>query len=42
MKVLHLADLHIGKIVLEQSMLEDQKYMINQIIEKIKEENILN
>ena len=40
MKVLHLADLHIGKIVLEQSMLEDQKYMINQIIEKIKEENV--
>ena len=40
MKILHLADLHIGKIVLEQSMLEDQKYMLNQIIEKIKEEKI--
>ena len=40
MKILHLADLHIGKVVLEQSMLEDQKYMLNQIIEKIKEENI--
>ena len=40
MKILHLADLHIGKIVLEQSMLEDQKYMLNQIIQKIKEENI--
>ena len=40
MKILHLADLHIGKIVLEQSMLEDQKYMLNQIVEKIKEENI--
>ena len=40
MKILHLADLHIGKIVLEQSMLEDQKYMLNQIVEKIKEEKI--
>ena len=40
MKILHLADLHIGKIVLEQSMLEDQKYMLNQIIQKIKEEKI--
>ncbi len=40
MKILHLSDLHIGKIVHEQSMLEDQKYMLNEIIEKIKEENI--
>lgn len=40
MKFLHLSDLHIGKIVLEQSMLDDQKYMLNQIIEVIKKENI--
>ena len=40
MKILHLSDLHIGKIVLEQSMLDDQKYMLNQIIEKIQEEKI--
>lgn len=40
MKILHLSDLHIGKIVLEQSMLEDQKYILNQIIKKIKEEKI--
>lgn len=40
MKILHLADLHVGKIVLEQTMLEDQKYMLNQITEKIKEEKI--
>ena len=40
MKILHLADLHIGKIIHEQSMLEDQKYMLNQIITKIKEEKI--
>lgn len=40
MKILHLADLHIGKVVLEQSMLEDQIYMLQQIIEKIKEQKI--
>lgn len=40
MKILHLADLHIGKIVLEQSMLEDQKYMLEKIIKKIKDESI--
>ncbi len=40
MKILHLADLHIGKIVHEQSMLEDQKYMLGQIIEKIREEEV--
>lgn len=40
MKILHLSDLHIGKVVLEQSMLEDQKYILNQIIEKIKEEKV--
>ena len=35
MKILHLADLHLGKILQEQSFLEDQKYMLNKIIEKI-------
>ena len=29
MKILHLADLHLGKILQEQSFLEDQKYMLN-------------
>lgn len=40
MKLLHLADLHIGKVILEQSLLEDQEYMLKRIIEKIKEEKI--
>lgn len=40
MKILHLADLHLGKVIQEQSLLEDQKYMLNEIIEKIKEEEI--
>ena len=34
MRILHLADLHLGKILQEQSFLEDQKYMLNKIIEK--------
>ena len=33
MKLLHVADLHIGKIVNEFSMLEDQKYILEQILQ---------
>lgn len=40
MKILHLSDLHIGKTILEQSLIEDQEYMLNQIIEIIKKEKI--
>lgn len=40
MKILHFADLHLGKILQEQSFIEDQEYMLKQIIEKIKQENI--
>ncbi len=40
MKFLHLADLHIGKNILEQSLLEDQEYMLNQILKIIKDEEI--
>ena len=40
MKIIHLSDLHIGKIVYEHPMIEDQIYVLNQIIEKIKEEKI--
>lgn len=40
MKILHLSDLHIGKSIHEQCMLEDQKYILNQIIEEIKERKI--
>ena len=31
MKFLHVADLHIGKIVNDFSMLEDQKFILEQI-----------
>lgn len=40
MKFLHLADLHIGKNILEQSLIEDQIYMLEEITKKIKEEEI--
>ena len=33
MKFLHTGDLHIGKRIYEISVLEDQKYMLEQIVE---------
>ena len=33
MKILHLADLHIGKKINEFSMIEDQKFILKQILE---------
>ena len=33
MKLMHLSDLHLGKRVNGFSMIEDQKYILNQIIE---------
>lgn len=38
MKIVHTADLHIGKVVNEYSMLEDQGYILSQIIQIIEEE----
>lgn len=40
MKILHLADLHLGKRVNEISMVEDQNYILEQIIEIIKQQGI--
>ena len=38
MKFIHLSDLHLGKRVNEFPMTEDQRYILNKIIEMIKEE----
>lgn len=38
MKFIHLSDLHLGKRVNEFSMIEDQKYILNQILDIIDEE----
>lgn len=40
MKILHLADLHLGKILQEQSLIEDQEYMLKEIINIIKVEKV--
>ena len=40
MRFLHLSDLHIGKRVHNFSMLEDQKYILNQILDIADEENV--
>ena len=40
MKIMHLADLHLGRSILDQSLISDQQYILNQIIEIIKEHNV--
>ncbi|WP_138269481.1 exonuclease SbcCD subunit D [Anaerofustis stercorihominis] len=40
MKFMHLSDLHLGKRVNGYSMIEDQKYIINNILEIMDNENI--
>ena len=38
MKLLHISDLHIGKRVNEFSMIEDQEYILNQILKIVDEQ----
>lgn len=38
MKLLHLSDLHIGKRLHEASLLEDQKYILDRIVEIVRRE----
>ena len=40
MKVMHLSDLHLGKNLLEQNLILDQEYILNQIIEIIKDRKV--
>lgn len=40
MKLMHLSDLHLGKRVNEFSMLEDQRYILNQILELARREQV--
>ena len=40
MKFLHLSDLHLGKRVHNFSMIEDQKYILNQILAIADEEKV--
>lgn len=40
MKLMHLADLHLGKSILEQSLIEDQKYILDKIIDIVVSRNV--
>ena len=40
MKILHLADLHLGKNVVGLSMIDSQRYVLNQAIDLCKKEKI--
>lgn len=40
MKILHLADLHLGKNVVGLSMIDNQRYVLNQAIDLCKKEDI--
>ncbi len=39
MRFLHIADLHIGKRVNEFSMIEDQRYILGQVLDIVEREN---
>ena len=40
MKILHTSDLHLGKNLSEESFYEDQKYILNEIINIVKEKKV--
>ena len=40
MKLLHLADLHLGKTVLEAPMLEEQEAFLKKILELVDEQGV--
>ena len=40
MKIAHLSDLHLGKRLKEYSLIEDQKYILKQIIDILKQEEV--
>ena len=42
MKLIHLSDLHLGKRVNEFSMIEDQKYILDEILRIIDKEEPLS
>ena len=41
MKFAHIADLHIGKRVHDFSMLEDQRYILDQMIKIFEEQTLM-
>ena len=40
MKFLHLGDLHLGKYLADFDLLDDQRYILDQILELIEKESV--
>lgn len=40
MRILHLSDLHIGKMIANYSLLEEQKHALRQILDIVRDDNI--
>ena len=40
MRIIHLGDLHLGKALGEFSLIEDQKYILNHVLDIIREKDI--
>ncbi|MBQ1522361.1 MAG: exonuclease SbcCD subunit D [Erysipelotrichaceae bacterium] len=40
MKVMHTSDLHIGRVLMEESLLEDQQHILDEIIRAAREEKV--
>ena len=40
MKILHLADLHLGKNVVGLSMIDSQRFVLDQALDLCKKQNI--
>lgn len=40
MRIMHLADLHLGRTILEQSLIEDQRYILDEIIKEVRDRKI--
>ena len=40
MKIMHLGDFHLGKSILEQSMIDDQRYILDKILDMVKSKKI--
>ena len=36
MKLIHISDLHLGKRINEFSMLEDQRYILEQVVKNLR------
>lgn len=40
MKILHLADLHLGKRICERSLLDDQRFLLDQVLQRIIQKQV--